>query len=472
LGLSGAVGVTIVNVDDASPTPPANVSGTWSSPSKVTLTWAGSTDDAAVTGYRVYRDGDLLTTLGPDARGHTDAGVANLHTYSYTVTALDAAGHESDPGGPAVLTTGDDTAPATPTAGATLSGTDTADVTWTASSDNAAVTGYRVYRNGSVIDTVDADTRHLLDTGLDDAVTYTYAVAALDAAGNTSPPSAGASVTTPDLTPPTAPAGLTASSAGQSVALSWAAASDNVAVTAYVVHRDGQPLTTLGASARSWTDAGLDATTAHRYHVTARDAVGLESPASNVVTRSLVDGTPPSAPTGLARTISGFTVRLTWKPSTDNVGVTGYTVLRGGVAVGTTTTATTYTDSAAPPGKTYTYTVRARDAANNQSASSSGVSATLPVDRTAPSAPTGLKATAGAAGTRRITLTWNAATDNAGVTGYYLYRGNTKYRLLGNVLTFADTGLTAGAKYIYKVYALDASGNWSAPTANVSATAR
>jgi chitin-binding protein len=94
------------------------------------------------------------------------------------------------------------------------------------------------------------------------------------------------------------------------------------------------------------------------------------------------------------------------------------------------------------------------------------------VDRTAPTAPTGLTATAGAAGTRRVTLTWKASTDNAGVTGYYLFRGNSKYRQLGNVLSYADTGLVAGTKYTYKVYALDASGNWSSPTGNVSATAR
>ena len=41
------------------------------------------------------------------------------------------------------------------------------------------------------------------------------------------------------------------------------------------------------------------------------------------------------------------------------------------------------------------------------------------------------------------------------MTGYYPQPGNAKYRQLGNVLTFADTGLTAGTKYTYKVYAFD-----------------
>jgi fibronectin type 3 domain-containing protein len=249
-------------------------------------------------------------------------------------------------------------------------------------------------------------------------------------------------------------------------------ATDNLGVAHYVVHRDGVVLTTLSANARSYTDGSLDATTANRYYVTALDGAGLEGASSNVVIRSLADATAPTAPTTLARTVSGFTVRLTWQTSTDNVGVTGYTVYRAGVAIGTTTGATTYTDSTAPPGKTYSYTVRARDAIGNLSAASAAVSATLPVDRTAPTAPATLKVTAGTAGSKQLTLTWGAAGDNAGVTSYYVYRGNSKYKLLGKVLTFVDTGLTAGTKYTYKVYAIDASGNWSSPTASVGATAR
>ncbi len=58
------------------------------------------------------------------------------------------------------------------------------------------------------------------------------------------------------------------------------------------------------------------------------------------------------------------------------------------------------------------------------------------------------------------------------MTSYYLYRGDVKYRLLGNVLTVTDTGLTVGTADTYKVYALDASSNWSSPTGEATATAR
>lgn len=82
------------------------------------------------------------------------------------------------------------------------------------------------------------------------------------------------------------------------------------------------------------------------------------------------DTTPPSAPSNLvlsAVTQSGLTI--TWNPSTDDVGVTGYRVYRDGVIV-TSTTATAYTDAGLQPGTTYTYSVKAYDAGNNQSAAS------------------------------------------------------------------------------------------------------
>ncbi|WP_424637270.1 discoidin domain-containing protein [Embleya sp. AB8] len=85
------------------------------------------------------------------------------------------------------------------------------------------------------------------------------------------------------------------------------------------------------------------------------------------------DTTPPSAPTALR--VTGTTptgVSLSWTASTDNVGVTGYDVLRDGVRVGTST-GTTYTDTGLTTGVAYSYTVRARDAAGNVSAPSAAV---------------------------------------------------------------------------------------------------
>jgi hypothetical protein len=95
-----------------------------------------------------------------------------------------------------------------------------------------------------------------------------------------------------------------------------------------------------------------------------------------VNTVSSGDTTPPSTPTGLAGTaVSTSQINLTWTASTDNVGVTGYQVFRGASQVGSPV-ATSFSDTGLSPNTSYTYTVKAKDAANNLSAASSPVSVT------------------------------------------------------------------------------------------------
>lgn len=88
------------------------------------------------------------------------------------------------------------------------------------------------------------------------------------------------------------------------------------------------------------------------------------------------DTTAPAVPANLAVTgTTASSASLSWSPSTDNVGVTGYRVYRNGAQVGTTA-GTTFTDSGLSASTRYTYTVAAYDAAGNVSAQSSGVAAT------------------------------------------------------------------------------------------------
>jgi len=98
-----------------------------------------------------------------------------------------------------------------------------------------------------------------------------------------------------------------------------------------------------------------------------------------VTDRPIVPDTEaPSVPTGLtAAAASASSVQLSWTASTDNVGVTGYDIYRDSVKVGTST-GTGYTDSGLAGSTTYSYTVKARDAAGNLSAASAAASATTP----------------------------------------------------------------------------------------------
>ena len=91
------------------------------------------------------------------------------------------------------------------------------------------------------------------------------------------------------------------------------------------------------------------------------------------------DTTSPSVPGGVSAVATGPTVvDLSWQASSDDVAVTGYELSRDGVVVGPSVTATSYRDTTALPSTSYSYTVRARDAAGNWSASSSPASVTTP----------------------------------------------------------------------------------------------
>ncbi|HYI75245.1 MAG TPA: hypothetical protein VEW90_08235 [Gaiellaceae bacterium] len=178
-----------------------------------------------------------------------------------------------------------------------------------------------------------------------------------------------------DTQPPTGPASLSASAtSSSSVQLSWPAASDDVGVAGYRLYR-GATLV-VDQPGLSFLDTGLAPSTTYAYQVRAYDAAGnVGAPASaSATTPGTGDTTLPSVPGGLTASVQkGRRVALGWNPSSDNVGVVGYDVYRNGTRIAGTT-GTAYTDR---PGRgTFTYQVRARDAAGNVSGLSAGVTVT------------------------------------------------------------------------------------------------
>ena len=190
------------------------------------------------------------------------------------------------------------------------------------------------------------------------------------------------------------------------------------------------------------------------------------------VSGSTPDTRAPGVPTGLkAVPVSANAINLTWGASTDNVGVTAYRVYHNGVFLATLGNVLSYRDSGLLTGTQYSYTVSACDVAGNCSAQSSVASAVTTaqfVDLQPPTVPTGLSATA--ISTSAINLTWTASTDNVGVAIYKIYRNGVLLRMLGSVVSYADTALTAATTYTYTVAACDAAGNCSAQSSAVAAT--
>ncbi len=116
----------------------------------------------------------------------------------------------------------------------------------------------------------------------------------------------------------------------------------------------------------------------YTYAVKAFDAAGNRSSRSNFATVTAVGGAVdtqrPTTPTGLRAVGSGTSITLGRNASTDNVGVVGYDIYRStnGTlgALHAISTTTSFIDSATVPGGTYTYAVKAYDAAGNRSSRS------------------------------------------------------------------------------------------------------
>ena len=181
------------------------------------------------------------------------------------------------------------------------------------------------------------------------------------------------------------------------------------------------------------------------------------------------DTQAPTAPTNLvASTITQTSVDLSWNASTDNVGVTSYTIFNGASQMGTSTT-TSFSVTGLTASTAYTFSVRANDAASNQSTDSNTVNVTTltPPDTQAPTAPTNLVASNTTQ--TSVDLSWNASTDNVGVTSYTIFNGASQMGT-SSTTSFSVTGLTASTAYTFSVRANDAASNQSTDSNTVNVT--
>ena len=364
---------------------------------------------------------------------------------------------------------------------------ETIDLTWTAATDNVGVTSYEISRSavsgsGYAPVGVSSSTRWS-DADADAGATWYYRVRAADAAGNRSADSNEAwGRIVPDTQAPTNPAGLSATSGATAVALAWTASSDDLAVAGYDVLRStsaGAGFTTIATTATpGWTDATGSAGAMYFYRVRGFDAAGNRSGDSNEASTRYPDPMAPTAPTGLSATSGVLQVDLAWTASTDNVGVTAYTVQRSltfvsGYAPVGTTASTSWKDSAVTAGTVYYYQVYASDAAGNTSGGSNRSSArpSSPPDAEPPTAPANLSA---ASGVSTVGLSWTPSSDNTGVDRYDVLRSGTPgtgFAKIGETdsTAWTDATGTGGTRYYYRVRAADTAGNASGDSNEASA---
>jgi chitodextrinase len=164
------------------------------------------------------------------------------------------------------------------------------------------------------------------------------------------------------------------------VLLSWNAASDDVGVAGYTITRDGASLASVPGTSLVYTDTTATQGNTYSYAVDAFDGAGNHSALSAPAAVTLPDTIAPSTPTGLSASVASYAeANLTWNAAGDNVGVAGYTVYRGGVALASIPgTSLAYSDTSVQLSTTYSYTVDAFDQAGNHSAISTVASITMP----------------------------------------------------------------------------------------------
>jgi PKD repeat protein len=433
--------------DTTAPTAPAGVTATANGGGEIDLGWSGSTDNVAVAGYEVYKDGSAtpLATLAPDARSYADTVVAPNTSHSYTIKAFDAAGNRSAPGGPASTTTPDQLV--------TLVLVPSADAYVNSDSPTLNYGGADVLRVASPTGSSTATMYSYLRFDLSNVVGRIQSASLSVLAGTTSNIPFSASGVSNNTWDEYAMTFSTAPPIGSSVGTSG-------------------PLT-LG----SWSSVDVGGlTAASQGHLL---SIGLTRTGSQVPFSSRETTTPPQltivvgsgtagAPTASfsaapTSTYNGVPVQLTDTSS-------GNPPTAWSWDFGDTTTSTLQNPihSWAAPG---TYTVSLVTSNIYGSSAPATAQITVAADASAPSAPGSVAATA--IGPGEIDLSWSASTDNVGVTGYEIYRDGTATPLAtvnANAFAYQDKVVAPSSTHTYTVKAFDAAGNRSVAGGPISAT--
>ena len=248
-------------------------------------------------GYNLYRNGLYLKQVLAPSTSTSDTELAASTVYSYAVSAIDNAGNESAKRSAISAPTpacSDITAPPVP-AGLTaiVISCSQINLSWSASTDTGGsdLKGYNLYRNGLYLKQVLAPSTSTSATELAASTVYSYAVSAIDNAGNESAKSSATSASTPacpDITAPSVPPRLTVGAISCSqINLSWSASTDTggSGLKGYNVYRNGSYLKQVLAPSTSTSDTGLAASTAYSYAVSAIDNAGNESAKSSASER-------------------------------------------------------------------------------------------------------------------------------------------------------------------------------------------
>jgi chitodextrinase len=460
---SNSLILTTLALDIESPSSP-ELSVTGVTSNSVFLSWNASSDNVGVTRYEILRNGVLFATTVS-----TSFFVTNLTSaseYSFCVRSKDAANNLSQNSNIVTIITlsQDRESPTSPFLTVNEITPISLNLSWTPSTDNMGVTRYEIFKNGVLIGrnmNIESSPTNFLVRNLTPLTQYSFTVRAVDAAGNLSPISNSIVVSTlADVIAPTSTLLSASGTTSASTNLLWTEASDNVGVVRYEVLRNGIVIGNTGTTTELYV-RNLSPSTQYSFFIRAIDAAGNVSQSSNVlqITTLPQDRLSPTSPILSSNGITSSTVELIWTASTDNVGVARYQILRNGIVINNIldSAITTFTVTNLTPSTSYSFNLRAIDAAGNISINSNSISLVTLSDTMAPASPILSSSLTTSTSTN---LSWTTPMDNVGVTSYEIIKNGI---LIGNSTSnsFAVRNLVSSEHYTFNVRAKDAAGNVS-----------
>jgi transcriptional regulator CtsR len=375
------------------PAAPVNLSAAAVSPSQINLSWTDQSGNE--TGFQIERKTGaggtyaLIVTKAANSTTYSDSGVAEGTAYFYRVRAANGAGNSAYSNEASATTSA--SLPAAPVnLSAAAASVSQINLSWTDQSLNE--TGFQVERKTgaggtyALIGMRPANDTSYSDSGLVEGTPYFYRVRAVNGAGNSAYSNEASATTPASVSPPVAPANLSATPVSSSqINLSWTDQSGNE--TGFQIERKTGAggtyalIVTTAANATAYSDSGLVEGATYFYRV--RAANGAGNSAYSNESSATTSASLPAAPANLSATaVSASQINLTWTDQSTNE--TGFQIERktgaGGsyAQIGTAAAnATAYSDSGVAEGTTYFYRVWAVNGTVN-SAESNEANATTP----------------------------------------------------------------------------------------------
>ena len=450
---------------------PSNLSASAASCTQMNLSWSASADAPGnIDGYRIYRNGSAVNTVGNTTTTYNDTGLSGSSTYNYVVKAYKGSA-ESDASNQVSPSTGT-CGPGTPTLtspsnNSTVGRYDSVTIAWNSSS--GASQYYAEFWGGpgwSVNSGWTSSTSFFVGSTFWGG-RYQWHVKAR----NSSNQESGWSDTWNLYRKYGAPSSLTASIALSQVNLSWNASADGPGnIDGYRIYRNGSAIGTVGASSTTFSDSGATCFSTYAYLVKAYKGSDESDPSNTFSTT--INQCPPYMPSNLrvlTGSITASAIPLLWDDNSNNE--TGFKIYKWGYtgsgwdfiylsSVGANVT--TFTDTNLSCATTFYYQVSAYNTYGESSRA--GWIAPSTGECAWPNPPSNLVVLSGSATTSSLPLVWQ---DNSKIeTGSRINRYDgfsVHYGYVGpNVTTYTDTGLDCGSSYTYDVVAFNAAGeSWS-----------